>query len=104
VEGDVSPVAQQELESRLWDAANSLRAIAPSERKNYILPALFWKWISDTWFCEHEEVADDFGDDLSADVKNDYQRFIVPDGCLWPDVTNDTTANLGYRIRTERAL
>ena len=43
-------VTQQELESRLWAAANSLRGpVDPSDFKAYIFPLLFYKRISDAW-------------------------------------------------------
>ena len=52
-------VTQQELESRLWDAANSLRGpVDPADFKAYVFPLLFFKWISDTWDMEHDQEAD----------------------------------------------
>ena len=46
----------QELERRLWDAANSLRGpVDPADFKTYVFPMLFWKWISDTWDWEHAQ-------------------------------------------------
>ena len=39
---------QQELESRLWDAANSLRGpVDPTDFKAYIFPLLFYKRVCD---------------------------------------------------------
>lgn len=43
-------ITQQELESRLWAAANSLRGpVDPSDFKAYIFPLLFFKRLSDGW-------------------------------------------------------
>ena len=58
-------ITQQELETRLWDAANALRGpVDPADFKTYVFPMLFWKWISDTWAYEREEALDEYGDDL----------------------------------------
>jgi type I restriction enzyme M protein len=47
-------LTQQELESRLWAAANSLRGpVDPADFKAYPFPLLFFKWIFDTWEWEH---------------------------------------------------
>lgn len=97
----LSKITQQDLESRLWGAANALRGpVDPADFKTYVFPMLFWKWISDTWAFEHAEAVDEFGDDLNDEVEADYHRFTVPDGCLWTDVTNQTAGNLGVKIRT----
>ncbi len=80
-------VGQQELESRLWAAANSLRGpVDPSDFKAYIFPLLFYKRVSDTWDEEHARAAADFGDDLSDEIEADYHRFTLPDGCHWADL------------------
>src|ERR1035441_2810594 len=53
-------LTQQELEARLWDAANSLRGpVDPADFKAYVFPLLFFKWISDTWDMEHSEAMAD---------------------------------------------
>ncbi len=80
-------LTQRELESRLWDAANSLRGpVDPADFKAYIFPLLFFKRISDAWDDEHARAVDDFGNDLTPDVEADYHRFQLPDGCHWRDV------------------
>ena len=82
-------LAQQELESRLWAAANSLRGpVDPSDFKAYIFPLLFFKRISDVWDEEHERAAANFGDTLDDEIEADYHRFIVPGGCHWRDLRN----------------
>ncbi len=43
-------ITQQDLESRLWAAANSLRGFADAaDFKAYIFPLLLFKRISDAW-------------------------------------------------------
>ena len=81
------PLTQQELESRLWDAANSLRGpVDPGDFKTYIFPLLFFKRISDAWDDEHARAVEDFGDDLTPEIEADYHRFQLPDGCHWLDL------------------
>jgi type I restriction enzyme M protein len=92
-------VTLQELEVRLWDAANSLRGpVDPADFKAYVFPILFFKWISDTWDLEHAQAMADFGDQADAEVEADYHRFTLPDGCHWADVRN-TTANVGVKLQ-----
>ena len=62
-------ITQQELESRLWAAANSLRGpVDPSDFKAYIFPLLFYKRISDAWDEEHARALADFGGDETLAV------------------------------------
>lgn len=97
--GSMDVLTQQELEARLWDAANCLRGpVDPADFKAYVFPVLFFKWISDTWDVEHDEAVEDFGDEVSAEEEADYHRFVVPDGCHWADVRN-TTKNIGVKLR-----
>ncbi len=91
--------SQQELESRLWEAANSLRGpVDPADFKAYVFPLLFFKWVSDTWDMEHEQAVADFGDGLGAAEEADYHRFDVPDGCHWNDL-RATTTNVGVKLQ-----
>jgi hypothetical protein len=71
-------VTQQELESRLWAAANSLRGpVDPSDFKAYIFPLLFYKRISDTWDAEHAAAETRWGDQLDGEIEADYHRFTI---------------------------
>lgn len=80
-------VTQQELESRLWAAANSLRGpVDPSDFKAYIFPLLFYKRISDTWDAEHAAAEAKWGEQLDGEIEADYHRFTIPDGCHWADL------------------
>jgi type I restriction enzyme M protein len=91
-------ITQQDLQSRLWGAANALRGpVDPADFKTYVFPMLFWKWISDTWVHEHDEAIEEYDDDLNEEIEADFHRFVVPEECLWSEVTTKTD-NLGSRI------
>lgn len=91
-------ITQQELESRLWDAANALRGpVDPADFKTYVFPMLFWKWISDTWVYEHDAALDEYGDDLDDEIEADFHRFEMPEGTLWSEATGKVK-NLGAEI------
>lgn len=95
----MAAMTQQELEARLWEAANCLRGpVDPADFKSYVFPILFFKWISDTWTAEHAEAVADFGPDVSPEEEADYHRFTLPEGCRWDDVRN-TTRNIGVKLR-----
>ncbi|MFG1886247.1 N-6 DNA methylase [Micromonospora sp. NPDC049051] len=79
-------VTQQEIESRLWDAADELRVAMPeAQYSSVVFPLMFWKYLSDTWEHHHQEFLDDNEglDDLSAEEAHeieyrDYQSFEIP--------------------------
>ncbi|MFF5313094.1 MULTISPECIES: type I restriction-modification system subunit M [Streptomyces] len=79
-------VTQQEIESRLWDAADELRVAMPeAQYSSVVFPLMFWKYLSDTWEHHHQEfLAENEGlDDLSAEEAHeieyrDYQSFEIP--------------------------
>ena len=90
---------EQELEKRLWGAANALRGpVDPADFKSYVFPMLFWKWLSDTYEYERARAVADWGDDLTDEVEADYHRFTLPKDTSWSDVVTKTQ-NLGVGIR-----
>ena len=92
------PVQLQELESRLWAAANALRGpVDPADFKTYVFPMLFYKWISDSWDFERSQAVAEYGAHVESEVEADYHRFNLPEGTHWRDVTTKTD-NLGSRI------
>jgi type I restriction enzyme M protein len=94
------PLQLQELESRLWSAANALRGpVDPADFKTYTFPMLFWKWISDSWDYERAQAVTDYGEDVEPEVEADYHRFNLPKGSHWRDVTTSTD-NVGTKIQT----
>jgi type I restriction enzyme M protein len=89
----------QDLESRLWAAANSLRGpVDPADFKSYVFPLLFFKWVSDTWDLDHATAVAEFGEDIPAEVEADYHRFAVPDGCHWADLQK-VSVNVGVALQ-----
>ncbi|MFJ3136790.1 N-6 DNA methylase [Streptomyces sp. NPDC086843] len=78
-------VTQQEIENRLWDAADELRVAMPeAQYSSVVFPLMFWKYLSDTWEHHHQEFLDENDlDDLSAEEAReieyrDYQSFEIP--------------------------
>lgn len=92
-------LTQQDLESRLWAAANALRGpVDPADFKAYIFPLLFYKRVCDAWEEEHEQAASDFDDLLDNEVEADYHRFVIPDGCHWADLRR-ISENVGVGLQ-----
>jgi type I restriction enzyme M protein len=79
-------VTQQEIENRLWDAADELRVAMPeAQYASVVFPLMFWKYLSDTWEHRHEEfLAENQGlENLSPEEAHeieyrDYQSFEIP--------------------------
>jgi type I restriction enzyme M protein len=91
-------VTLDDLEKRLWDAANALRGpVDPADFKSFVFPMLFWKWISDNWNWEHQQAVNDFGDAVDTETEESYHKFTLPSGTNWYEVTTKT-ANLGASI------
>jgi type I restriction enzyme M protein len=91
-------LTQQELEARLWTAADSLRGpVDPADFKAFIFPLLFFKWISDTWDMEHQEAVDVYGPEVGEEEEADFHRFVVPAECHWDDLRR-TSANVGVKL------
>ncbi|MEU8196445.1 N-6 DNA methylase [Microbispora amethystogenes] len=99
-------VAQQEIENRLWDAADELRVAMPeAQYSSVIFPLMFWKYLSDTWEHQHEEfLADNKGlDGLSAEEAHeieyrDYQSFEIP--FLYPGTVQQRRASWSSILAT----
>ncbi|MEH1014630.1 N-6 DNA methylase [Micromonospora sp. CPCC 206060] len=79
-------VTQQEIENRLWDAADELRVAMPeAQYSSVVFPLMFWKYLSDTWEHHHQEFLADNEDldGLSVEEAHeieyrDYQSFEIP--------------------------
>ncbi|NEB19636.1 type I restriction-modification system subunit M [Streptomyces coelicoflavus] len=78
-------VTQQEIENRLWDAADELRVAMPeAQYSSVVFPLMFWKYLSDTWEHHHQEFLDENDlDSLSVEEAReieyrDYQSFEIP--------------------------
>jgi type I restriction enzyme M protein len=110
-------VTQQEIESRLWDAADELRVAMPEAQYSSVMfPLMFWKYLSDTWEHHHQEfLAENEGlDTLSAEEGleieyRDYQSFEIPviyrgtvgeRRASWSSILATVTrSGLGQRVR-----
>jgi type I restriction enzyme M protein len=91
-------ISLQDLERRLWAAANALRGpVDPADFKNYVFPMLFWKWISDTWEYEHAQAVEEYPDDLTSEIEADYHQFDLPAEATWRSVT-PKAKNIGHEI------
>lgn len=88
----------EEIKSRLWEAANTLRgsAVDRTDWKGYILPLLFFKRISDVWDEETAEAQEAYGD-VDPSMFPEVHRFVLPEGCHWNDV-RDAAVNVGSTL------
>lgn len=85
----VRRMTQAELDSFLETAANILRGnVDHSEFRGYVFALLFYKRISDVYLEEVRILTKKLGDEeLARDPK--MHNFVVPDGCLWLDPTDE---------------
>lgn len=93
----------RELDPFLWKAASNLRGYIPADDfKDYILPLLFFKWISDNWDLEHAAAIADHGEDVAPEVEAGYHRFTVPNGCHWTNLTMQPDVGLAFQNCLDR--
>ena len=79
-------VSLDNLDSHLFKCADIIRdAVDPTDYKDYILPLVYYKSISDNFEEQYEEFAEQYGDE-HARRKNLYDTPIVPEGYLWDDL------------------
>lgn len=88
----------QKLYSHLFEACNILRGpINQDSYKTYVIPILFFKRISDVYDEEIEAAYEEFGDDAADFEEDEIHRFMIPQGCHWIDV-REQTENIGTAI------
>ncbi len=80
------------MEQMLWDAACSIRGEKDAPKfKDYLLPLLFIKRLSDVFDDETQRLADQFGDRATAleVLEDDHKlvRFYIPPEARWPVVS-----------------
>lgn len=90
------------LEQWLWDAACSIRgAVDAPKFKDYILPLIFVKRLSDVFEDEMDRLTKRFGDGETAmelvDEDHSLVRFYLPLDCSWSEIRK-LTANIGQRL------
>ena len=84
------PLTSQELQSKLWQAADILRGqIDSADYKNYIFSILFLKRLSDRFDEEVESAVTTRGVPLqTALTDRDEHEFFVPEDARWPVITS----------------
>jgi type I restriction enzyme M protein len=89
---DISPPTLDELKRRLWSACDTFRGVVDAtEYKDYILVALFLKYISDTWEAHAAEARRRYGENEERVRRRlDRERFVLP---------ADTTFSVLYAAR-----
>ena len=92
------PVTRQELESKLWQAADILRGqIDSADYKNYIFSILFLKRLSDRF---EEEIRDAVKSGVPMQTAlwdHDEHEFFVPESARWEAITA-ASMNLGETL------
>lgn len=84
------------LETWLWNAACSIRgAVDAPKFKDYILPLVFVKRLSDVFEDEIKRLSEEFGDGKTAleIVSKDHSlvRFFIPKQAVWSEIRKQTT-------------
>ncbi len=91
-------LSRQELESKLWQAADILRGqIDAADYKNYIFSILFLKRLSDRFDEEVEEAVADGVPRKVALSNADEHEFFVPKSARWPKIAA-ASMNLGEAL------
>lgn len=90
------------LEGWLWDAACSIRgAVDAPKFKDYILPLIFAKRLSDVFEDEVKRLAEKYGDrETALELIQDQHklvRFYIPPEASWSNVRK-LTSNIGQRL------
>ncbi len=94
-------MTQAELDGFLEKAADILRGnVDHSEFRGYVFALLFFKRISDVFEESVRRLARDLGDDLAHDpvMQKKTLPFVVPDDCLWANVTAVPSTQLGQSL------
>src|SRR5579883_2860539 len=99
----------QTLETWLWDSACTVRGPLDAPKfKDYILPLVFLKRLSDVFEDELDRLATEFGDrdDAASLVDGDHLllRFYIPPAARWEQVRTQTTGLGEYLTDATRAV
>lgn len=88
----------QELYNFIYKACDYLRGPVGHESfKDYIMPLLYYKRISDAWDEECEAALEESGGDMEYARLPEQHRFVIPEGCHWEEV-RQRDENLGAAI------
>lgn len=99
----------KQLEGWLWEAACSIRGTIDAPKyKDYILPIIFVRRLSDVFDDELERLTEDFGDRKTAlkMVKQDHGmvRFYVPEDARWEKIRTVATKIGEYLTDAMRSI
>jgi HsdM N-terminal domain len=95
------------LETWLWDAACEIRGPLDAPKfKDYILPLVFLKRLSDVFEDEVERLSQELGKDAQALVNADHKlvRFYIPEQARWSEVAKVTSGLGQYLTDAMRAV
>ncbi|RQG98294.1 type I restriction-modification system subunit M [Natrarchaeobius oligotrophus] len=80
------PLSLDELNSHLFKCADIIRdAIDPTDYKEYILPLVYYKTISDEFENQYQDNIDEYGKQIARDPDL-YDVPVVPEGHTWDDI------------------
>jgi len=97
------------LETWLWNAACSIRGSVDAPKfKDYILPLVFVKRLSDVFEDEIKRLSEEFGDEKTAleIVSKDHSlvRFFIPKQAVWSEIRKQTNKIGGKLTDVIRAI
>lgn len=79
-------ISLDELENHLFKCADIIRdAVDPTDYKEFILPLVYYKSISDEFEKQYQQNLEEYGEDF-ARRKNLYDTPVVPKDYLWEDL------------------
>ncbi|MCL9813758.1 type I restriction-modification system subunit M [Natranaeroarchaeum aerophilus] len=77
----------EDLDSHLFKCADIIRdAVDPTDYKEFILPLVYYKAISDEFEKQYEQNVEEYGDEELARNPSLYDVPVVPEGYLWEDL------------------
>ena len=79
-------ISLDDLETHLFECADIIRdAVDPTDYKEFILPLVYYKSISDEFEKQYAQNVEEYGEDF-ARRNNLYEIPVVPEGYLWEDL------------------
>lgn len=97
----MSPLDINALENLLWEAACAIRGpVDAAKFKDYILPLVFLKRLSDVFDDEIAHLQSDLGTSALRFVDSDHKlvRFYLPPEARWENIRKHPTAGLGQYL------
>ena len=95
----MSRITQADLEKYLFGCADILRNnVEASSYRDYIIPLLLFKRISDVYDEDIENAKKEYGDNWTDFPEDEIHDFSIPDGCHWNDL-RVVTDNVGMAIQ-----